>query len=1557
MKTNKVYLIVLFFLSIFLNLGAQEAGNSDPVLIQSPSNREALKNQKQNLFLFTKSDSIVDAQAIDYYLPINRAAVVEINKGILKSKPGSVGDNLTIKLFGDVYQSVVDRVNININGTLSIRSRFKEYEHAYLILSVTENEYLAFISIPELDKKYAVQTNKQSEQVYLYELDNTGFAEFILEPRYQLNSTEIDDMETRSLIHAEKANAIVDVMIIYTPAARNWANNSGGGISNVIAQSMEKSLLALNNSNTLMTMNLVYSAEVNYSESPQGSEADLNNLTTGTIQNVHEWRNTYGADLVQMFTFVEDTGGLGWLLNNYNGTPSQGFSLTRVQQASSTFTVIHEWGHNMGAHHHKDQNTQPGPTIWTNWPGGNTWSAGWRWQGSDNQMYCDLMTYESGQYFPDNRNAIRLPYFSNPNINYLGLPVGHAAHGDNARTIREIRNVVAAYNSASSTYTITTTSVPSNGGTTTGDGTFPVASNRTVTATPNDGFIFLYWTEGGNVVSTDQSYTFVLNSNRNLEANFSRGAWINITDTTSVNKSSIGIVYNPPNNPPFQGLYIQMLQRWQPAAFWPGFPLELEAIYFELDYWRDPRWQPNTVEVLIYDQNLQTLYTSGQYTGKQGGNEHKLSAPFVLDPTKTYYIGISVRHNEREFPCVYYVSDKPVPNNAFIYRWRTAEGNWTNILNFSSNVNPGGWAIELYVSKPKAPEKYTITTSSNPSNGGSTSGGGTFEEGTEITVVASPNAGFAFSSWTENGVQQTTNPNYSFVVTKDLALVANFQPVSQNFTISAFANPIFGGSVSGSGSYSLNQTAQLVATPNMGFSFQSWTENGVVVSTNQSYSFTVTTNRTLVANFIETSSATCNWFEWHDGIHNNYIGLTQGGRLTAAAKWEISDLPGNQLQVTKVKVGVHDLPNYAYIIIWQGNQGQLEEVYIQEFYPTAYNDNEITLNTPYAVDPSKDLYIGWEAWHSSGSYPFSIDRLKNPNNKGDILVLYDGSQNIEGTANLSDYNIFGDWLISACIKGSASNYTINTSSNPNFGGTTTGSGTFAAGTNRTVTASPNAGFSFVNWTENGIPVYTNPTYSFILNNNRTLVANFQVQSFNISATANPANGGTITGAGNYNLNQTATLSANPNQGFSFINWTENGVQVSTSPNYSFTVTGNRTLVANFHAETTSFNISATANPANGGIISGAGTYNLNQTATLSANPNQGFSFINWTENGVQVSTSPNYSFTVTGNRTLVANFHAETTSFNISATANPANGGIISGVGTYNLNQTATLSANPNQGFSFVNWTENGVQVSTSPNYSFTVTGNRTLVANFHAETTSFNISATANPANGGIISGAGTYNLNQTATLSANPNQGFSFVNWTENGVQVSTSPSYSFTVAGNRTLEANFHAETTSFNISATANPANGGTITGAGVYQHNQMATLSAIANAGFSFVNWTDGGIQVSTNPNYTFIVTNDRTLVANFTITTSVTEFNTKGTVTIFPNPNLGQFTLKINNSYLGEIKISIHSASGANIKEFRIIKTEEEYSETIEMYNVPAGLYYLNMITDKGKILRTIIVK
>ena len=72
-----------------------------------------------------------------------------------------------------------------------------------------------------------------------------------------------------------------------------------------------------------------------------------------------------------------------------------------------------------------------------------------------------------------------------------------------------------------------------------------------------------------------------------------------------------------------------------------------------------------------------------------------------------------------------------------------------------------------------------------------------------------------------------------------------------------------------------------------------------------------------------------------------------------------------------------------------------------------------------------------------------------------------------------------------------------------------------------------------------------------------------------------------------------------------------------------------------------YSIEATANPPEGGSVTGAGTYGQGSAVTLTAIANSGYTFTNWTENDEVVSTEAIYSFTFDGNRDLVANFAFE----------------------------------------------------------------------------------------------------------------------------------------------------------------------------------------------------------------------------------------------------------------------------------------------------------------------------
>ena len=288
-----------------------------------------------------------------------------------------------------------------------------------------------------------------------------------------------------------------------------------------------------------------------------------------------------------------------------------------------------------------------------------------------------------------------------------------------------------------------------------------------------------------------------------------------------------------------------------------------------------------------------------------------------------------------------------------------------------------------------------------------------------------------------------------------------------------------------------------------------------------------------------------------------------------------------------------------------------------------------------------------------------------------------------------------------------------------------------------------------------------------------------------------------------------------------------------------------------------FTVSASTSPPNSGTISGAGAYADGSSVTLVASANTGYVFSNWTETGMVVSASPSYTFLAHDNRALTANFIAVGTSRAIATSALPSYGGSTSGDGAYALGASATVAATPNAGYKFSKWLDNDVVVSTARSYTFTVTGDRALVAKFKPV---YSVSVSAEPANGGEVEADPFYEAGEPAVLKAKPNPGYSFVNWTQNGTTVSDDAIYSFNVTANRTLVGHFAP---GHRMDVLAEPANAGTVIGGGVYANGASVTVKASANLGYVFLNWSESGMITSTSPSLTFISGTNRTLVANF----------------------------------------------------------------------------------------------
>lgn len=227
----------------------------------------------------------------------------------------------------------------------------------------------------------------------------------------------------------------------------------------------------------------------------------------------------------------------------------------------------------------------------------------------------------------------------------------------------------------------------------------------------------------------------------------------------------------------------------------------------------------------------------------------------------------------------------------------------------------------------------------------------------------------------------------------------------------------------------------------------------------------------------------------------------------------------------------------------------------------------------------------------------------------------------------------------------------------------------------------------------------------------------------------------------------------------------------------------------------------------------------------------------------------------------------------LNMVVSPANSGTTTpavGIHNYPPETVVELTAVPAAGYVFVNWT-GSVADPTSASTTITMTGNKTVTANFAPS--EYTLTMAVNPAGGGTTTPAvGNHNFSNgtVVDISAVAADGYQFVNWT-GAVADPNSPTTTLTMNANKTVRANFSQNT--YTLTMTINPTDAGTtVPAVGVHNYSSgtVVNITALAAAGYRFVNWT-GVVAVPENPSTTVTMDNHRTVCANFaTVQESVT---------------------------------------------------------------------------------------
>ncbi|HLP61694.1 MAG TPA: M12 family metallo-peptidase [Candidatus Deferrimicrobium sp.] len=205
--------------------------------------------------------------------------------------------------------------------------------------------------------------------------------------------------------------AIIDVMVVYTAAARTGAG-SVAAMEATIDQAVAETNTGYSNSQITPTINLVHTAEVTYSESSFNWTTCVNRLqgtSDGYMDNVHTLRNTYRADMVVLIVENSDYCGQAYtIMANSSGA----FCLVSRSCATGYYSFAHEMGHLQGARHDRYMdNTDNSPYTYNH---GRTYPTGqWR----------TIMAYDNA-CVAAGVNCTRINYWSNPSVFYNGVATG-----------------------------------------------------------------------------------------------------------------------------------------------------------------------------------------------------------------------------------------------------------------------------------------------------------------------------------------------------------------------------------------------------------------------------------------------------------------------------------------------------------------------------------------------------------------------------------------------------------------------------------------------------------------------------------------------------------------------------------------------------------------------------------------------------------------------------------------------------------------------------------------------------------------------------------------------------------------------------------------------------------------------------------------------------------------------------------------------------------------------------------------------------------------------------
>ena len=295
---------------------------------------------------------------------------------------------------------------------------------------------------------------------------------------------------------------------------------------------------------------------------------------------------------------------------------------------------------------------------------------------------------------------------------------------------------------------------------------------------------------------------------------------------------------------------------------------------------------------------------------------------------------------------------------------------------------------------------------------------------------------------------------------------------------------------------------------------------------------------------------------------------------------------------------------------------------------------------------------------------------------------------------------------------------------------------------------------------------------------------------------------------------TATIHAYPYQGYEFLGWSD-GVQENPR---TILVNGDIALTALFSGNNAQ--IDAVANNNAYGSVCGGGIYPVDETITLTATPNDGYYFVQWSDGN---KDNPR-EITVTDNAAYTAEFAV-----------------------CQSVEKLLQITIEKGESYIFAGKTLTAA--GTYVDSLHTATGCDsvvTLVLNVHV-TPQYTLKVQSENTGKGLVSGGGKYTAGTVIKVMADANEGFEFARWSDNNTE---NPRW-ITVTQNQILKAYFDtlcSVEAQVVVGSTVN-ANAGTVVGTGYFHCGDEVQLQATANTGYAFYRWYNAelGINNTNNP--------------------------------------------------------------------------------------------------------------